>query len=458
MSSLQLPRPLPVFVRATFLYASAMLLLASPLTAQTSRTITYDDALRIALQRNVAVRIAQNAQATDAVSVSQSRMQFLPDLRANTQSSQNYGRNFNSSDGAIQNTTTQNVNAGLSSSVTLFDGMRNLSNYRQAQLTSTASEQDLARAQQTAIFTVASNYVAMVAQRELLVVREQTLTAQEAQERLVQAYVDAGSRPISDLYTQQASVASARLEIVQARRALELAHVDIMKTLQLDPAGDFTFVAPTLSAETSPVQGAALDSLIARALSQRADLGAGDARLKAADAGVQSAAATRWPTVALNLGYNTSYSSASQFSFADQFDQRRGGSIALGLSFPIFDRSSTSSAAQKASIQFDNARIALESQRQEVGLEVRRAWLDLESAREQLVAAEAQVRAADLALTSSDERYQAGVSTLVELANARTVQVQAASALVSARYNLVLQGTVMGYYVGDIEVGSNTLP
>jgi outer membrane protein len=245
---------------------------------------------------------------------------------------------------------------------------------------------------------------------------------------------------------------------VQARRALELAHVDIMKTLQLDPAGDFTFVAPTLSAETSPVQGAALDSLIARALSQRADLGAGDARLKAADAGVQSAAATRWPTVALNLGYNTSYSSASQFSFVDQFDQRRGGSIALGLSFPIFDRSSTSSAAQKASIQFDNARIALECQRQEVGLEVRRAWLDLESAREQLVAAEAQVRAADLALTSSDERYQAGVSTLVELANARTVQVQAASALVSARYNLVLQGTVMGYYVGDIEVGSNALP
>jgi hypothetical protein len=45
----------------------------------------------------------------------------------------------------------------------------------------------------------------------------------------------------------------------------------------------------------------------------------------------------------------------------------------------------------------------------------------------------------------------------VELANARTVQVQAASALVSARYNLVLQQTVLAYYVGDIDEERSTL-
>jgi outer membrane protein len=112
---------------------------------------------------------------------------------------------------------------------------------------------------------------------------------------------------------------------------------------------------------------------------------------------------------------------------------------------------------QRASIQYDNARITLQSQRQAVGLEVRRALLDLESALAQRMAAQAQVRAANLALTASEERYRAGVSTLVELANARTVQVQAASALVSARYNLVLQQTVLAYYVGDIDEERSTL-
>jgi outer membrane protein len=441
--------------------ANALLVLPAhaqaPAETQASRTITYEDALRIALQRSVAVRLAQNAQAANDVSVSQAKMQFLPDLRASTQSAQSYGRTFSTSDGAIVNSTTQSVSAGLSSSITLFDGFRNVSSYRQAQFSSEAGEQDLARAQQTAVFTVASNFVAYVSQREQLLVRAQTLSAQEEQEKLVQAYVDAGSRPIADLYTQQASVASARLDVVQARRGVALAQIDIMQTLQLDPAGAFTFEAPSVDDSTMVPTTAALDSLIARAMARRVDLDAAEARLNAADADVRGASSSRWPTLSLSMGYNTSYSSASEFTFADQLDQRRGGSIALGVSFPLFDRASTSTATQRANIQYDNARITLQSQRQAVGLDVRRVWLDLESAWVQRIAAQAQVRAADLALTSSEERYRAGVSTLVELANARTVQVQAASALVSARYNLVLQQTVLAYYVGDIDEERSTL-
>jgi outer membrane protein len=237
----------------------------APAPTPASRTVTYPDALRIALQRNVAVRLAQNAQAVNDVSVSQAKMQFLPDLRASTQSAQSYGRTFSTSDGAIVNSTTQSVSAGLSSSITLFDGLRNVSSYRQAQFSSQAGEQDLARAQQTAVFMVASNFVAFVSQQEQLLVREQTLSAQEEQEKLVQAYVDAGSRPIADLYTQQASVASARLDVVQARRGVELAQIDIMQTLQLDPAGAFTFEAPLVDDSTLVPTTAALDSLITRA-------------------------------------------------------------------------------------------------------------------------------------------------------------------------------------------------
>ena len=66
-------------------------------------------------------------------------------------------------------------------------------------------------------------------------------------------------------------------------------------------------------------------------------------------------------------------------------------------------------------------------------------------------AAEAQQRAATLALQTSQERYEVGAATLVELTQARAVQVQAASALVSARYNLLFQRTLMDYYVGDLD-------
>jgi outer membrane protein len=421
-------------------------------TTAKKQVITYSDALRLAQQRNVTLRQSENVVASDAVSVRQARSQLLPDVRFTTQGSQSYGRNFNQNDGAIVNTSAQTMNAGLSSSVTLFDGLRNVSNIRAAQATQTASEQSAGRARQTVVFTVASNYVALVTQAELLRVREETYAAQREQDEQVKAYVDAGKRPISDLYTQQANVASAHLEVTTARRALEFARIDVMQTLQLDPAGEYEFVTPELPAQSASTPAPSLDSLITRAIAQRADLQALSSRLDAADAAVRAASSSRWPTLALSLGYNTSFSSISTFSFADQLDQRRGGSIALGISLPVFDRFSTSNASQQARIQADNARIALESQRHEVGLQARRAWLDLTSAREQLAAAEAQVRAADQALLTSRERYNAGAATLVELAQARATQVQAASAMISARYNLVLQGTVIDYYTGALTV------
>lgn len=420
--------------------------------AQSRQVITYEEALRLAMQRNVALRQSENAAAADAVSIRQARSQLLPDLRFVTQGAQSYGRNFNQNDGAIVNTTTQSMNAGVSSTLTLFDGLKNVSNVRAAQASQAASEQTVERARQTAVFSVASNYVALVTQQELLRVREEALAAQVEQEGLVKAYVDAGKRPISDLYTQQAAVASARLDATNARRALGLARIDVMSTLQLDPLGEYDFVTPTIPTQNAQAAAPSLDSLITRAARQRTDLQALDSRLKAADASVQAASATRWPTLSLSLGYNTSFSSISNTAFTDQLDQRRGGSIALGVSLPVFDRFSTSNAAQQARLQADNARIALESQKREVGLQVRRSWLDLTLAREQLAAAEAQVKAADQALLTSRERYNAGAATLVELAQARATQVQAASALVNARYNLVLQGTVMDYYTGALAV------
>jgi len=68
-----------------------------------------------------------------------------------------------------------------------------------------------------------------------------------------------------------------------------------------------------------------------------------------------------------------------------------------------------------------------------------------------MAAAQAQVTAAQQSLAATDQRYRVGVGTLVELAQARAVLAQAQSQLVSARYNLVFQRTLVDYYVGALD-------
>jgi outer membrane protein TolC len=58
---------------------------------------------------------------------------------------------------------------------------------------------------------------------------------------------------------------------------------------------------------------------------------------------------------------------------------------------------------------------------------------------------------------TAQKRYEAGAGTLVELAQARATRVQAASAVITARYTLVFQATLMPYYTGELDAEHVTL-
>jgi outer membrane protein len=426
--------------------------LSAPASMAQSRIITFNDAVKIALDQNATLKQAETAAELDEVGVTEARMQFVPNLTLNTSTAQNYGRNFNQSEGQIIDQSSRSASLGVSSGVVLFDGFGNTASLQEAKLTEAASNLDVQRTRETVVFTVASNFLSLIQQREQLRVQRENLSAETALEEQIQSYVNAGARTIADLYQQQANVASARFAVVAAERAAELANVDLMQTLQLDPHGVYEFQAPAPESLASAGEPADLTELLDRAYAQRTDLDAQQSRVDAAEQSIRVARSGYWPRVSLNAGYNSAYTSTSDFDFFDQIDQRRGGSIGVGISIPLFDRNSVQIASRRAELRVENARIALESQVNDVGLQVRRAHLDYRAAQEQLSAAQAQQRAAELALQAAQDRYQAGASTLVELSQARALQVQAASALVSARYNLLFQRTLMDYYVGDLDV------
>ena len=436
-------------MKLMFCLTAGTLAAASVAGAQTGgpQRITYDDAVAIALKQNVSIKQAENATQLSDATVSQQRNAFLPNLSLSVTGANNVGRNFSQSEGAIINQQSQALSSGLSSSLTVFDGGKNLSALRSARADQEASEQDLTRTRQSAVFTVASNFVSLTNANEQLKVQAENLTALQNQEAQIEAFVKAGTRPIADLYQQQASVASAQLAVAQAQRAVDLAKVDIIQTLQLEPSGSYDFVAPAAT-DVAMDKTYNLDSLVALAYTNRADLAAQSARVEAAGQDVKAAAASKLPMISLTGSYSTAYSSATDLSIANQLDQRRGGGIGIGISIPIFDRGSSSAAEQKAQIAQSNAQLVLSQQRQGIALDVRRAYLDFTSAKQQLTAATAQLAAAQKAVEATQARYKVGAATLVEVSQAQAQEVSAASALATAHNNLVLQEKAIDFAVG----------
>lgn len=448
------------FVVGVLAWSAAAGVVAGASASEPER-IDFPRAVEIALEQNSALQRTANEMLLDRAAITQAKLRFVPDLRWSASGSRSFSRSSEDDEGGGPGDRTggwdasSSFSTGLSSGVVLFDGFANLAELSSARREAAAGRQDLERARQTVVFDVISGYLTMIEASEQLRVREENLAAQERQEERVSALVDGGQRPISDLYQQQAAVASARLAAVEARRALELGRVDLVQALQLDPARDYDFATPPLPEADPEEPEPVLEELLARAFAQRPDLLAQTERLAAARDGVEAARGGRWPSLSLSASYGARASSTSEDSWQDQLSDARSASLGLSLSFPLFDRLSVSNDIQRARISAENLDLTLADLRQQVALQVRRALLDWHAVREQLRAAVAQERAARQALEATGERYAVGEATLYEVTLSRSDLVSAASARVRARYALLWQGRLLDYYVGELDPGTD---
>lgn len=434
-----------------FMFLVAFLLFASsPAVAQdAARTITFEEAVQIALNQNITLRQAENSVELETRDVYQQRMNFLPDLSFFTQGSQ--GSGF-TQDQAGRNIafTNKNLNGSFSSQVNVFRGFADVAALDRARYERDASELSYDRSRQDVVFSVIDNFLLYVNAREQVRIQQESLESQRQQLDQIEEFVNVGSRPISDLYQQQASVAQAELQVLNAERTAEMNKTRLIQVLHLDPFGTYEFVAPAMEDVVIQPREYDLHELLETAFDQRADIDAQELRIRAAGEGIRVAKASFWPSINVGGSYRSSFSPEASREFFDQLHVNRGSSVGFSVSYDIFDRFNRSTTIQRAEVAYKNETLELQDMRQRVALQVRQAYLDYLTNQKRLDVTETQVRAARQALEAAEERYNVGAGTLVELTQAQAQFVEAASNRAQARYDFLFQGKLVDYYVGQL--------
>ena len=469
---------MPRLLRLVLFAALCAAPLAGTATAQeaipapAAERITFDEAVRLALDRSVGLRQAEVAAEVRALDVRRQRGLLLPDLSASVTPVRRFGLAFNQTTGRLDNETSESVDLGLRAGVNLFNGFADVARLDEARRRAGAERLDLGRSRQQVLFDVSSAYLQLLLDRELVGIQAENLAAESEQLGRVESLVEAGSRPRSDVFGQRAAVAERQLAVLQAENAVQLSESRLVQLLQLDPFGTYTFAAP--AADDLPVSDETYvpNALLTEALDARDDLAAQQLRIDAADAAVRAAASGYYPSVDLFANYGTAYSSLAQrvvldpngepvlvdgnptiedVTFADQFSDNRGGAFGLSISIPIFDRFLTRSQVQQAKLERENARLQLDVLRQQVAADVRQAVLDYENARARLGVSATQITFAQSALDAEQLRYDLGASTLVELAQARARLVEAQSARAQALFEFFFRARLIDYARGRLD-------
>ncbi len=433
----------------------ALLSLSLAVMAQEAQQITFDEAVRIALDQNYQLRQRINSVRLQEIGVRTSRAAFLPSLSSFSSAGRSFGLSFDQNVGELRTTTNDRFSIGASSSITLFNGLADFARLKQSQLAVTAGDFDLERQRQWVVFTVAGQFLSYIEQREQIAVQQENLAAQQQLLRQIEEFVRVGTRPVSDLYMQRAQVASAELSILEVERQSQVAEASLIATLQLDPFGLYEFVVPDVEDIPLVPESFNIDELLRHALDRRMDLRAQETLIAVNEQGIREARGSRLPSVSMSLSAATSFNSGLTRipgnDFNEQLKNNRSESIGLQISLPLFRRLLTRSTIQRAQIDYDNARLGYENLRQSIGLEVRQAYLEYLTSEKQLQVTDEQLAWREQALEAARERYNVGAGTLVELTQAQSDFVNASRQSVRARYTFFVRKRLIDYYTGVLD-------
>lgn len=280
-------------------------------------------------------------------------------------------------------------------------------------------------------------YWTLVAADQEVEARASGLKLAEEQRDDTAARIEAGTASETDLAQPVAEIERRRGELLAAREARTRADL-ALKALILATPDDPLWNLPIQPSDAPPSRFAtpAPDEALRLALSSRPELRETASRLERQAVEIDAARDRLRPQLDLVASYMLrglagAASDRLRPPFPGSvppFDDRLGGNLVdawgnlllhrfpdatlgVALSLPIGQRSGRAdlAAAEAGRRQLE----ALDAQlRQRIGIEVRTALAALETARQRLVAAEAQRRAAETQLQAERDRYDAGAGTL----------------------------------------------
>ncbi len=352
----------------------------------------------------------------------------------------NLGANASRGPATTSNGDVRIVNsyqAGLQISAYELDLFGRLRNSSEAAFASYLASAEAARtAQITLVAGVATAYLSVQADEELLALTRQTLATREDSLRLMQLKFDNGAASNLDLSTAKSSYEAARATLAQLERTRQQ-DLNSLTLLVGQPLPQDLTVAQPLASQT---MGSLMAGLPSEVLVQRPDVRQAEQQLVAAEANIGVARAAFFPSISLTTSVGTASSALS-----DLFS-RTAWSIAGSALMPIFDAGRNRSNLEAAKANQKIAVAQYEKVVQTAFKEVADALAGRATLDEQLRAQEAQAAAEATRLQLVELTYRNGAASSLDLLDAQRATFTAQQSALQVRL-AQLQNQVQLYKV-----------
>jgi outer membrane protein len=432
------------------LMAGALGLVGCMMTAALAHADTMDQALTWAYQNNPQLNSQRAVVRQTDETVPQALSGYRPTVKVTGSTQEGY-------QSIVQKTTPDNSPVppqyprndslqnqsiiGVTGTQTLYNGNQTANKVRQAESNTSAARETLRVAEQTILLAAATAYMDLLRDGALLELQRRNVEVLQEQLRQTRDRFIVGEVTRTDVAQAESRLAMGRASVLSAeaqyaRSKATYRQVIGVEASNLQPASPVDRFTPKRLIEA-----------IEFARTRHPSIGVAMFGIDAAVLQVKISEGTLYPQAGLTATVSQQWGSP----FVTQL-QTFNAFVAGQVTVPLYQGGGEYSSIRQAKELVGQKRIDLDTARDQVQANVVTSWGQLDAAKAQILATQAQVAAAEIALNGVREEARVGQRTTLDVLNAQQELVNARTALVTAQHDRVVASYTLLSAVGELNL------
>ena len=331
------------------------------------------------------------------------------------------------------------VDLRATGSAPVFD-LQLMNKLRSSNQSVNAAQLGYRNARELVVVSVGIGYLqSLTAEARVAAVEAQLKTAQTLYQQAVDQK-SAGVVPAIDVLRAQVEMQAQQERLVTAHNDFDKSKLQLARVIGLPVVQEFTLAQKIPYTPAPPLT---LEEAVARALRDRPDYAAAQARVRAAEFTAHAAETERLPKVGINGDYGV---------IGRTLANNHGTfSVAGAVTVPIFNGGRIRGDIEEAQAALNQRKAEVEDLRGRIEYDVRAAFLDLNSAAEQVRVATSTLDLAQQTLTQAQDRFRAGVTNNVEVVQAQEAVANSNEVLISSTLQFNLAKLALARSLGTAE-------
>lgn len=380
---------------------------------------------------------------------------MLPALNGQLSSTGNTGLSFDPTNNRPVTTTIFTSTGNLTSSIALFDGLRNINRLNRAKISAIANQYNLDNLKDDIRLNVANAYLQVISNKERLKVAQAQYAFTEQDLKRTKELMESGVVPKGDLLEIEATAANQEQQIVNAEGQVMISKIGLAQLLQITDYENFDTANEEFNVPPSEVLSNSPKTIYAKALEFRNDIKFSQSNVDIAKQDLKIAKGGLYPSLNAFFNYNTRYSdqffdpiSGNLIPFKDQIWINDGISYGAQLNIPVFNGFSVRNGIKRSQIAVERAKLQFEQDKLTLENNVNQAYVDVNAFGKAYEATEKTVQARRLAYQYSKERFDVGLMNSFEFSQAQARLDNAEADLIRTKYDYIFRLKVLEFYFG----------